>query len=342
MKRFALWETLSRRLGSKRARWPAIGLQPVGLWPRDIAALRPVLEKLSDRLAVNFELRDDAAEIVLLDADYAVSSAPQILHALKENRPSVLTTGFGDDERLLSVAQYFERCQQELLRQLKEIPLVRAQSARWSATGWDLEVLTDHNCPSVPDSDSDFTSAFDSELDADQLAAEPLDCAQKDFVQRVLYGLHHQNAQPLGASYDQFACMRFEFRARFVTIDPKAQQMLRVWRELPLVLPDAQPSPEANGYELNETIWHLGVACGRYALLNQPEDWWHTPLRSLGRRAAELERYTRQPRHLELGRLLIGSPITPSEMRRHVRIGIPDLRCFLQACLFLRLVCWSN
>ena len=56
---------------------------------------------------------------------------------------------------------------------------------------------------------------------------------------------------------------------------------------------------------------------------------------------ARIEPYTRVPRYIELARLLQGEAVTPSELRRRARVGVSDLRRFLQAALMLGLLHWQ-
>ena len=56
---------------------------------------------------------------------------------------------------------------------------------------------------------------------------------------------------------------------------------------------------------------------------------------------SQIGRYSRLPRHMELARQLVAGPMTPSALRRNVRVSVADLRRFLQACLFLGLVHWD-
>jgi hypothetical protein len=134
--------------------------------------------------------------------------------------------------------------------------------------------------------------------------------------------------------------MRMDFNSRLVTLDPMALQGLRVRRELPSRSNDAVPGEHATLHELDDVVWHLGVACGRFVLLDQPADPWHTPL--VGLAASQIQRYSRQPRHLALARLLVAGPMTPADLQQQASISVPDLRQFLQACLFLGLVRWST
>lgn len=52
-------------------------------------------------------------------------------------------------------------------------------------------------------------------------------------------------------------------------------------------------------------------------------------------------RYTKLPLHLALARVLASEPLTPAQLRRRCRATIHELRCFIQASLFLGLLQWT-
>jgi hypothetical protein len=158
-------------------------------------------------------------------------------------------------------------------------------------------------------------------------------------LQAALRGLRNPAAPALTASYGPTANLRFDFRARLVTVDPKALQLLRVKRELPQPAPGARPQPDYLVRELDETLWDLGLASGPFTLVDEPADWWHTPLALVTE--AAVERHSRTPWHLDAARLLAAGPLSPSELRRRARVDVADLRCFIQACLLLGLLRWA-
>jgi hypothetical protein len=343
MSTLALWKVLRDKLGAAADPSRRIGLQHFGLKDRDADELQPVFDRLGQQLAVRLELQAHAGDIVLLEVDFAARTSPQLLHAFGEERPVVLIEldGAGGDRRRPPAAAVAERRRQQLLRQLKDIAIVRRRSPHWGPQGWEPGVLgfADDHAPACGSDASVFDNDFDSVLDAEQLAAEELDGARRELLQQVLRGRHDPAAPRLAASYGPGAHMRFDFRAGLVTIDPLARQHLRLRRELPLPAPGACPQDEAPEQELDSALWDLGLAGGRFPLLAEPADWWHTPLRGV---AADLiAEHTRLPRHLELARRLQAGPVTPSQLRRQVPIGVAELRCFVQACLVLRLLRWQ-
>jgi len=314
-----------------------VALHPVGIAPRELPALRRTLDELGLMLGLRFDLDDPDAAAVLLDIDYAGRTPVQLVKAQTQGRPAVLVeTSDGPD------AAGREAQRQELLRQLLALPPLRHLVA--PARPADASARAPRAGASPAEASSSlgtvFDSAFDSVLQAEQLVGLSPDAGGRELVARVLCGLHDEASPTLVAAYGPQAAMRFDFAARMVALDPLALQGLRVRRELPLLADTPTLTDHAVTHDLEEVVWHLGMACGRFVLLGQPDDAWHAAL--VGHEVERIEPFTRQPRHLELMRRLQQGPATPSQLRRHVRIGVGDLRGFLQACLFLGLLRWQT
>ncbi len=324
----SLWNTLRARLRPTGRRGPRrIALQHVMSSDEDIDTVRAVLDGVGQALDVEFELRAGAGDIVLMDADLAGRMSPQLVQAFTEERPLVTVTSLQrESELLLPLAERFERRQRELLAQLREIPFVRRAAGDASAGVSQRET-------------TGFDSGFDSRLHALELLPADIAHSQRDVVQQVLRGRHAHHLPALCASYGPGANLRFDFANQRVSIDALALQHLRVRRELPEPAPGARPHEDATVRDIDQTVWDLGLAAGPYGLLDQPADWWHTPL--AWRAGARLEHYTRLPRYLDLAQHLKQAPRTPSELRRHARVGVADLRRFLQATLMLGLLSWQ-
>lgn len=141
------------------------------------------------------------------------------------------------------------------------------------------------------------------------------------------------------ATYGPRAALRADFAEGYALLDPLALQRLRVHRELPRLVRMDAPGAEAIARELDELVWDVGIACGAFALRQQPPDWWHTPLATA--QDLSLQRYSRVARHLELTQLLFAGRITPAELQRQSGQSVAELRPFLQACLYLGLAWWS-
>ncbi len=294
----------------------------------DMDSVRAVLDGVGQALDVEFELRAGPGDIVLMDADLAGRMSPQLVQAFTAERPLVTLTSLQRDSNLLlPLAERFERRQRELLAQLREIPFVRRAAGDAPAAA-----------VSQPDT-AGFDSAFDSRLPAAELLATDITTGQRELMQQVLRGRYVHNQAPLCASYGPGAHLRFDFAAQRVSIDALALQHLRVRRELPQPAPGAVPHSDASVHDLDQTVWDLGLAAGPCGLLDEPTDWWHTPLAWRG--CARLEHYTRLPRYLELAQHLKQAPRTPSQLRRHAHLSVADLRRFLQATLMLQLAYWQ-
>lgn len=348
----SLWARLRQRLGS--ARRPVVGLQPVGLADRDLPALQALLDDAGRQLGLRFVLGALDSEVVLLDVDYAGRTPSSVVRSLTADRPAVLV------ETLASGTPAAAQHRQELLRQLHLLPQVQAHlagrpsappAARAAsgpgAAGTASPAVPHAAAPPRPNPDAGpgplstvFDSSFDSVMHAEQLQGVTPDPELRALVSHLLQGLADPGTADLHAQWGADATLRVDFAARSALLDPKALQGLRVRREPPQRCTRARPGEHATEMALDELAWHLGQACGQHVLLDQPADAWHHPL--LGLQAHHIERYTSQPRHLELARRLAAGPVSPSDLRRHVRINVADLRRFLQACLFLGLVRWAD
>jgi len=328
------WQRLRR--GLARDRRPLLVLQPIGVAQRDLQLLRGLFERLGDELQMRFDLNGGERDTVLLDIDYVGRTPATIVKALTGDR-TVLLFERPDD----SLPDRAGLLRSELLRQLSHLPPCREPVLRLLAAEQARPLPTPQ--PSRPHGGSTLDLAFDTDFDsmlqAEQLRAQAPDADTRALVAHVLRGLHDDSAEVLLAGYGPQAALRMDFAARLVSLDPQALQGLRVRRELPRLNEAVGLTDQAVVHDLDEIVWHLGMACGRYPLLQSPPDYWHARL--VGTAAHQIERYSRQPRHQELMRRLQQGPASPSELRRHVRIQVADLLSFLQACLFLGLVQWE-
>ena len=324
----AWWQRVRQTL--RRDTRPLLGLHPVGVAERDLPELRARLDELGQTLGLRIELGRPDAGVAVLCVAYAGRTPAQIVKSQIGNRLAVL----------FDRAEPPEMQRAELLRQLMLLPQLEKHMAR-GAQASSLAAATtlpQAPTPEVPTS-APFDADFDSRLQAEQLRGESPSTAERDLVAHVLRGLHDEGTEVLVAQYGPQAALRMDFAARLVSLDPRALQGLRVRRELPQLAEGVSLTDQAVVHDLDEVVWHMGIACGRYLLLGQRGDYWHTPLVAVA--AERIERHSRQPRHLQLAQALQQGPVSPSTLRRQVRIGVADLRCFLQACLFLGLVRWD-
>ncbi len=328
------WQRLRRNLA--RNRRPLLVLQPIGVAQRDLRALRELFDRLGDELQIRFDLNGGERDTVLLDIDYVGRTPASIVKALTGERAVLLFER--PDESLGGQAELLRA---ELLRQLSHLPACRAPVLRLLAAEQAAPPAAPRPLRPVDGSTLGmaFDPEFDSVLQAEQLRAPAPDAATRALVAHALRGLHDDSTDVLLAGYGPQAALRMDFAARLVSLDPQALQGLRVRREPPRLDGSAGLTDQAVVHDLDEIVWHLGLACGRYALLQAPADYWHARLVDVD--ADQIERYSRQPRHLELMRRLQQGPASPSELRRHVRIQVAELLCFLQACLFLGLLRWE-
>ena len=336
-----LWQSLRAKLAPPSAtRW--VRLQHVGLAEAHLRLLQELLDDVGEQLDVALEVRSDDGQIVLMEAELAARLSPQLLHAYTDDRPLVTVPRLpGAGQPVPGDTELLAHCRRELLRQLGRLTLVLDGAARARAAN---DSRNGHYLNTVPQplsrTESAFDSDFDSRVDSEQLLAEEIERDQLQVLRAVLHGMDNPAAPALCASYGPEASMRFDFRARLVTIDPLALQHLRVRRELPQPAPGARPQTDYSLRDLDQTVWDLGLASGPFVLLDQPLDWWHRPLHRV--LPARVERYSQVPKHLDMGRLLLAGPQTPSALRRQARVSVDDVRRFVQACLLLRLVQWAS
>jgi hypothetical protein len=352
MKSPGLWSTLRQRLGKSDAVRQVL-IQHLAMPEKSLGLLQAALDEVGQQIGLKFELRPVAGEIMLMDASLASGITPQLMQALAEERPVVTVSHLLDaSDPLLSASERFERCQQELLRQLQAIAFVRSRSPRWSPSGWALNGGLDDPASEPPGSaQMRYDDEFDSVLNADALLPDVAERGQQDVLRVVRRGLQDPTVAALYASYGAEANLRFDFRSRLVTLDARALQHLRVRREVPQPSQSGKPQIHHSVLELDEVAWALGVAAGAFPLFDEPQDWWHTPLQCVDQggassQAAEmsgsLQAYTRLPLHIEMMRVLQGQRCSPSQLRRKVRTGVIDVRRFVQAALMLQLVQWAR
>jgi hypothetical protein len=355
----AFWDALRAKFGAgtraSTGRGRTIVLQHLVLSDHEINAVQTALQHVGEALGVHFELQEHAGDIVLLDAQRAAQIAPQVVEAFTDGRPVVKLSPMvaHSSSQTTSTNRLLWR-QAELLRQLREIPLVRRQAARASRrTGSRTHSRTalaggdSMQSDSTSDTTRDhsglstsFDTAFDSKLDVDQWVGAELDQAQLDFIHGLLQGLNNPSASPMVASYGEDAHLRFDFGLRRVTLNALAEQYLRVQSDVPRLSPVARTQSHASVRDLHQVVWDLGLACGVCVPLGAPKNWWYQPLTL--RTDARIERYTRQPRHLTMALRLATGPATPSALRSQARVSVAELRRFLQACLMLGLVHWGT
>lgn len=315
----------SRRPGAtSRA---SVRVQPLGLSESQMRQVRLLCGRIGETLELLVEIDSRQGEVVLADRNAIRSMPPQRLARIVDARPLLTCDLSAPADPAETALSLFERRQRELLAQLRELPLVRGLSPQFGASGWDPGVIEASFLP------SGFEAAALG-LDAPALSAQ-----QTLLVTWLLRGLMDSTMKPLTAGYGPQAVMRIDFAQGYALIDPQAQQALRVRRELPEVMAPGVPGADAIERDLRELVWDCGIAAGPLRLLDQPVDWWHTPLSTCA--DPEVQRFTRLPRHLDLAALLFRERVTPAQLQQRTGHAIAEMRPFLQACLFLGLAWWS-
>jgi hypothetical protein len=344
----SLWTALRAKLGitgDHMSRGRTIALQHLVLSEREIDAVQQALDRVGEQLAVRFELQEHAGDIVLLDAQRAAQIAPQVVEAFTDGRPVVTLAHMQhDDEHLVPAAQRLVAREAELLRQLREIPIVRQHAGRQRRARPALvsgDSMQSEHSQSITQTDhsTNYDTSFDSRLDADQLEAVELDNAQLVLLRAVLHGMRTPRSEPMYASYADNAHLRFDFAAQRVHLDALAEQYLRVQRELPKAMPSARPQAHASVRDMVEVVWEMGLACGLCHPIGAPAKWWHEPLTLADH--ARIDSYTRNPRHLAMALHLATGPATPSALRSRARVSVAEVRRFIQACLMAGQVHWG-
>lgn len=305
-------------------------VQHLGFACSELETLPAVLDEVGRELGVSLALDGVHGDVVLAEEGFVTRVSPQVLNAFLEDRPLVVITrpgaALGDEAR-----RHARGLHGELVRQLRGL-----------SDGLD----TAHSVPAaVPAAsaagagfDSGFDSRFDSRLNADRLAEGELDPDRAELLNVLRRGLVDPSAPPLRAGYGHRAALSIDFATGVAHLDELAEQHLRVTREVPYLSRGADPGPRARLRDLDLVVWDIALAAGGFRLLHSPVNWWRTPL--LLSPQARLGRYTALPQHLEMARVLAAGPISPAELRRRCRVGITDLRAFLQASLFLGLLHW--
>lgn len=327
MNKPSLWSRLLPRRAARPGR-ACLRLHTVGLDEGQMRQLRPLCTRIGEALEVTVEVDPRQGDIVLAERTFARLTPPQQLARLVDARPLVTCDMRAGEDPEVGALKVFERRQRELLAQLRELPMVRGLSPQFGASGWDREVIAASFLP----------SGFDTA--AQGLDAPPLGPVQAMMVTWLLRGLMDATMKPMTVAYGRGAVIRVDFAQGFALVDPGAQQALRVRRELPEMVADGLvPGADAIGRELQDLVWDIGIAAGQSQLLDQPVDWWHTPLATCA--DPEVQRFTRLPRYLELASVLFRDRVTPAELQRRTGYAVAEMRPFLQACLFLGLAWWS-
>lgn len=296
-------------------------VQHLGFSEAELGTLAEVLDGVGRELGVQCRLSDANGDLVLAERELVDRVAPQVLHAFAGARP--LLTIDCAAARVQGLRQRVRWVHADLVRQLQQ--LMR-------------ELPSAGVVHTMPSGDSGFDSAFDSRQPGAIAEEHEPDVGSVELLVRVRRGLTDLGRPPLTASYGPGAVLSIDFVRGTALIDELAEQRLRVTRELPALDDSAMPGIRARRRDLDLVAWDLGFAAHGHRLLDAPADWWHTPIVALP--YANIRRYTQQPQHLSMARLLADGSRTPSELRRRCRVSVVELRGFVQAMLFLGIAQW--
>lgn len=312
-----------------RALLPAAGqpgaplvVQPIGFEEGSLQWVASMLERAGDELGRSFVLDRGRGDLVLAEQAFMHQVTPQVLNAFVEERP-LITLGLSATDAADPLRRA-SRVHAELVRQLRALPQV--------------ETPPSLNAVSTLPPSSVFDSNFDSRQHADQLAQAELDPDRARLLNTLRRGLVDPNQPVLVAGYGPQAAILIDFAAGVATLDARAEQRLRLAREVPYLVQGMRPLPGAVHRDLDLLVWDIAMAAGGFRLLHSPVNWWRAPL--IAQPRLDVSRFSLRPQHREMARCLAQGPVSPADLRRRARVGLSDLRAFLQASLFLGLVYW--
>lgn len=326
----------------RRGRRSSLVLHHFGVDDLALIELQALIGRLADELGLELLLDQHAGEIALVDEHLLRSVRPQLVAAFCEDRPIVTlkrgprtsgaVRGAIDSDALRAQLQALLRAGRPApgpMRQCVDLPPAADTTSTWPAALPDFS-------DSAPVVDADL----EARLSAAALAHAPIDPARARFLDALYAGLADPARAQLVAGYEGGGLMVIDFTHSHVLLEPRAQDALRLAKRLPMLNAGAVPAAGMQTCELDRVLWSLGWAAGMQPLYAAEADWWHQPLVAL--KLQEVARYSAVPVHLEMARALAEAPMTPSRLRRKCRVDIAELRCFLQACLWLGLLGWLH
>lgn len=329
-----------RRLGDLlRQDRPQLTLDHFGFDPASLQCLRDALDELARELHAVLNLQSSGGDVVLIDEHVPHTVPAPVLQAICEGRPCITVARGRPRAGMARGAIAAQALRQALLAQIDATP----RGGR--------DAMATRTRPPAANAlpASGFASGFDSGLDSGLdsrspstpcLADQPLDHGRRQLLHGLRRAWLHADETELGLSYGPGRSMLLDFDQGLAWVEVEALHCLRVQRELPHPAPAGRLVGGRLVRELELTLWDLATAAGPFELLDAPAHWWHTDLRPL--RLEDVSRYSNLPLHLELARTMAGGGMTPSRLRRECRTSIAEIRCFLQACLFLGLVQWGS
>lgn len=171
--------------------------------------------------------------------------------------------------------------------------------------------------------------------------ALPLPREAMQLVMQLVSGLKERPSAPLAASYGAQAHLALDFATRTARLDPLAAQVLDGRRLLPRLVPGVAPGNRALTRDLDDLVWDIGQACGRWRLLGAGRNGWQQPL--VADPALPMRRLLRLPLPLALARLFYAGdavPVAPAQVQAACGLSVEQTRGLLQSCLLLGLLRW--
>lgn len=282
----------------------------VGLADAAVASLDRVLRRLSAHAPLSFVVDAGRGDVALVDAELAADLNDQEWSTLFGARPVIAVVEPGAPMRTLRtpycVASAFD--DGELLSTLNTIPEMRERRSGRPAHRPDAAATQAH----------------------------------PPFVAALLQCWTDKSAPCLQAAYDDGAAMLIDFARGEVHAHAAAWERLRARRELPRLISDAdtpmQPSARVKIHRIETLLWAAGVASAELPLWGAPLAWRQANIAALDIQHVVL--YSRAPAHLHLAELMSRGVTTAAALRRASHVDERELRVFLQAGLFLRLLQW--
>ncbi len=309
--------------------------------------LQTLLAGMATELGLDLHLAAYGGAAVVVDAQLTRAISPQMLEAFCEERPLLTLErepAAPDQLRgairraslradVLALAQDVQW--QQLLELQASWPKAVVEAPPYQSPASERQASNDEEAAL-----SGYDSSFDSRYPGDALADAPADTFSMQFLNALHHGKSDPELAPLIAQYEGGAMMVVDFAQGRVLLEPEAWTELRLARRLPSLAAGVTPRRGMQERELDLALWDFGRAAGAYPLLFAPADWWHRPLVPVALQI--MARYSSVPLHLEMARLLSRGGVTPSQLRRECRVGLRELRGFLQACSFLYLLYWQT
>ncbi len=174
---------------------------------------------------------------------------------------------------------------------------------------------------------------------------DPLLQVAPPFVSELVRTWHDRHRPRMVVGYaDDGAAFVIDFALQHVLADRRAWERLLACGELPSQGTGSfaldGPSYLCKLHPIESLIWAVGLASANLPLLGAPIAW--RSARLLSRGWEQFPDLCRAPAHLHLAELASQGETTPDQLRHATRVGEGDLRAFLQAALFLRLLEWSR